>query len=86
MASKCTFIALIMAVSVHAQGPQPPAGGMPEMPGMAGMNMATGAATNDLFVMSGSDIDRPGLVPRANYSIGIGHMFKFLRTSLSATN
>jgi len=44
---------------------------------MAGMNM--GGAANDLFVMLGSDFDRPGLVPRANYSIGLGHMFKRLR-------
>jgi hypothetical protein len=33
---------------------------------------------NDLFVMFGSDFDRPGLVPRANYNIGIGHTFGFL--------
>lgn len=46
---------------------------MPEMPGMS---MGT---ANDLFVMLGSDFDRPGLVPRANYSIGIGHMFGFLK-------
>ena len=33
---------------------------------------------NDLFVMFGSDVDRPGLVPRANYNIGIGHTFGWL--------
>lgn len=60
-----------MIVSVYAQEPQSPAGGMP------GMNME--GATNDLFIMAGSDFDRPGLVPRVNYSIGIGHMFKFLK-------
>ena len=47
------------------------------MPGMA-MGGASGT-TNDLFVMLGSDFDRPGLLPRANYSIGIGHMFNFLK-------
>jgi hypothetical protein len=31
---------------------------------------------NDLFVMLGSDFDRPGLEPRANYKIGIGHTFR----------
>jgi hypothetical protein len=44
--------------------------------------MAIGGSSgtaNDLFVMAGSDFDRPGLVPRANYSIGIGHMFRFLK-------
>jgi hypothetical protein len=49
------------------------------MPEMAGMNMGTDSASNDLFVMAGSDFNRPGLVPRANYSIGIGHMFHFLK-------
>jgi hypothetical protein len=29
--------------------------------------------------MAGSDIDRPGLLPRANYNIGIGHTFGFLK-------
>jgi hypothetical protein len=29
--------------------------------------------------MLGSDFDRPGLLPRANYNIGIGHTFGFLK-------
>jgi hypothetical protein len=29
--------------------------------------------------MAGSDIDRPGLLPRANYNIGIGHTFASLK-------
>ena len=29
--------------------------------------------------MIGSDFDRPGLLPRANYNIGIGHTFGFLK-------
>jgi hypothetical protein len=51
------------------------------MPGMPGMSMggSSSGTTNDLFVMAGSDIDRPGLLPRSNYSIGIGHMFGFLK-------
>ena len=50
---------------------------------MAGMNMGGSAgATNDLFVMAGSDGDRPGFLPRANYSVGIGHMFSFLKKDL----
>jgi hypothetical protein len=45
---------------------------------------AAGAAwaqstSTDLFVMFGSDFDRPGPVPRANYNIGIGHTFGFLK-------
>jgi hypothetical protein len=35
--------------------------------------------STDLFVMAGSDIDRPGSLPRANYNIGIGHTFAFLK-------
>jgi hypothetical protein len=54
----------------------PPAG----MAGMPGMAMGGPSATaNDLFVMAGSDFDRPGLVPRANYSIGVGHMFDLFK-------
>jgi hypothetical protein len=34
--------------------------------------------STDLFVMFGSDFDRPGLLPRANYNIGIGHTLSFL--------
>ena len=41
---------------------------------------AEGSSTStDLFVMIGSDFDRPGLLPRANYNIGIGHTFRFLK-------
>jgi hypothetical protein len=35
--------------------------------------------STDLFVMLGSDFDRPGLLPRANYNIGIGYTFGFLK-------
>jgi hypothetical protein len=35
--------------------------------------------STDLFVMFGSDFDRPGLLPRSNYNIGIGHTFGFLK-------
>jgi hypothetical protein len=35
--------------------------------------------STDLFMMLGSDFDRPGLLPRANYNIGIGHTFGFLK-------
>jgi len=38
-----------------------------------------GGTSNDLFVMLGSDLDRPGLEPRANYNIGLGHTFAFLK-------
>jgi hypothetical protein len=35
--------------------------------------------STDLFVMLGSDFDRPGLLAKANYNIGIGHTFGFLK-------
>jgi hypothetical protein len=60
--------------TLRAQEPAPPAG-MAGMPGMGGSS----GANNDLMVMLGSDFDRPGLLPRANYSIDMGHMFDFLK-------
>ncbi len=39
--------------------------------------MGMSGTSTDLFVMAGSDIDRPGLLSRANYNIGIGHSFPF---------
>ncbi len=35
--------------------------------------------SNDLFIMFGSDLVRPGLLPKANYNIGLGHTFGFLK-------
>jgi len=70
----------IAPAAVYAQEPTAPPAGTAGMPGMPGMVMGGPSGTaNDLFVMAGSDIDRPGLLPRANYSIGIGHMFHFLK-------
>ena len=40
---------------------------------------ATSGTSTDLFVMMGSDIDRPGALPRANYNIGIGYTFSFMK-------
>jgi hypothetical protein len=40
---------------------------------------ASPSTSTDLFVMLGSDFDRPGLLPRSNYNIGIGHTFGFLK-------
>jgi hypothetical protein len=35
--------------------------------------------STDLFIMFGSDFVRPGLEPKANYNIGLGHTFAFLK-------
>lgn len=34
------------------------------------------STSTDFFVMIGSDFDRPGLLPRANYNIGIGYTYE----------
>ena len=44
-----------------------------------GTESAPSGTSTDLFVMIGSDFDRPGLVPRSNFNIGIGHTFGFLK-------
>ena len=61
----CVFV---VASLVKAQEPRPAAPST-ELPD----------TSTDLFVMFGSDFDRPGLLPRANYNIGIGHTFGFLK-------
>jgi len=45
----------------------------------AAPEQAPAGTSTDFFVMFGSDFDRPGLLPRANYNIGIGHTFGFLK-------
>src|ERR1700683_4419344 len=40
---------------------------------------ADSGTSTDLFIMLGSDFDRPGLLPAANYNIGLGHTFGFLK-------
>jgi hypothetical protein len=57
----------------QAPGPASSAASAP-----AASTESSGTST-DLFVMIGSDFDRPGLLPRANYNIGIGHTFGFLK-------
>ena len=52
--------------------------GSPAQSQAAPAQEAPGTST-DLFFMFGSDFDRPGLVLRANYNIGIGHTFGFLK-------
>jgi hypothetical protein len=61
--------------SPSGQSPTPPA---PANSSPTNPESAPGTST-DLFVMAGSDIDRPGLLPRANYNIGIGHTLGFLK-------
>ena len=68
------FLAAALAFAIApagialGQSKPPPAGEMAD----------TGTST-DLYIMMGSDFVRPGLLPKANYNIGIGHTFGFLK-------
>jgi hypothetical protein len=68
------FLAAALAFAIApagialGQSNPPPAGEMAD----------TGTST-DLYIMMGSDFVRPGLLPKANYNIGIGHTFGFLK-------
>ena len=42
-------------------------------------NTEESGTSTDLFIMLGSDFVRPGLLPKANDNIGIGHTFGFLK-------
>lgn len=66
---------LLLACSIWAL--QPTFAQTPKSPTNPAQETST--TSTDLFVMMGSDFDRPGLVPRANYNIGIGHTFGFLK-------
>ena len=73
--SAAVLIILSLATaSVHAQATS----SSTEATSSAAAENEPGTST-DLFVMLGSDFDRPGLLPRANYNIGIGHTFEFLK-------
>ncbi len=70
-----TVVALIVAAVAILLSPAGRAQDQSQTPSVSG---AEGTST-DLFVMLGSDLDRPGWVPAANYNIGIGHTFGFLK-------
>jgi hypothetical protein len=63
---------LLSTTALAAQAPAP-------TPQPATAQTADSGTSTDLFLMPGSDFDRPGLLPRANLNIGIGHTFGFLR-------
>jgi hypothetical protein len=69
------FLALVSAPVSKAQDQAPsqappPASTAPD---------AEPSTSTDLYIMLGSDFDRPGLLPKSNYNIGIGHTFGFLK-------
>jgi hypothetical protein len=61
-------IAIAPAGMTLAQSNPPPAG-----------EIADAGTSTDLYIMMGSDFIGPGLLPKANYNIGIGHTFDFLK-------
>jgi len=73
---KSLFVCVLVFVSTLGLAAQ-----TPEAESHAAMNMpgAMSSTSTDFFVMPGSDFDRPGLVPRANLNIGIGHTFGFMK-------
>src|SRR5271156_3007441 len=73
-------VALLAILSLSTAGVHAQAPGSSTQTASATAQEAPGTST-DLFLMLGSDIDRPGLLPRANYNIGIGHTFAFLKKS-----
>src|SRR5579871_1904873 len=71
------IVALIIAGAAILLSPAGRAQDQSQTPS-ASSAQESGTST-DLFVMLGSDLDRPGWVPAANYNIGIGHTFGFLK-------
>jgi hypothetical protein len=69
LACVAILLLVVAASPLHAQTQPATAAPAAEAP----------STSTDLFVMGGSDFDRPGLLPRANYNIGIGHTFAFLK-------
>jgi hypothetical protein len=69
---------VVVILNISAGALQGQNSGSPPQSPAAAPEESAGTST-DLFVMIGSDFDRPGLVPRANYNLGIGHTFGFLK-------
>jgi hypothetical protein len=69
LAVVCVAVSLLLAATGALKAQTPAAMAPAEAP----------STSSDLFVMGGSDVDRPGSLPRANYNIGIGHTFTFLK-------
>ena len=74
------WICLIVLESVTSRSRAQTEGGAPK-PSIA-KGEAPSETSTDLFVGIGSDFDRPGLLARANYGIGIGHTFGFLKKNI----
>lgn len=67
-ASHAAALGLALVVTIGSGLAQTPA----EAPASEG-------TSTDLFIMFGSDVVRPSHAPKANYNIGLGHTFGFLK-------
>jgi len=76
-ASKVSLVLPMLALACFALKALPAQSQIP--PTNSSPSSETPSTSTSLFVMAGSDIDRPGSLPRANYNIGIGHTLGFLR-------
>jgi hypothetical protein len=72
MRASIAFVAFLLVTSETVIGQTTPGSPSASAPENAG-------TSTDLFVMLGSDFVRPGLEPKANDNIGLGHTFKFLK-------
>jgi hypothetical protein len=72
-AAKVFFAATLMLLGVSICGAQD------QPQGSASGSLQDAGTSTDLFIMLGSDFVRPGLLPKANDNIGIGHTFGFLK-------
>jgi hypothetical protein len=75
----CRLVLVILILAGFAFGATVSSAQTPGSTGQGTPAQESAGTSTDLFVMFGSDFDRPGLLPRANYNIGIGHTFGFLK-------
>jgi len=74
-----TLAALVVAGIATLVSPAGKAQDQSQAPSASGSGSEGTSTSTDLFVMLGSDFDRPGWLTKANYNIGIGHTFGFLK-------
>jgi hypothetical protein len=75
LSNKVLLIFLVVGIALSIA---PVAESQQQAPSSEAATEDSGTST-DLFIMLGSDVVRPGNLPKANYNIGIGHTFGFLK-------
>jgi hypothetical protein len=69
--------ALVIASIATLLSPAAKAQSQSQTPNASGAEESS--TSTDLYVMLGTDFDRPGWLMKANYNIGVGHTFGFLK-------